>query len=76
MCRRHWFQVHKALQKAVWNSYRPGQCDDKSPSDAWHRAADAAIGYVAMLEKRTPTNAQLSALGHYQLITPAGKLKG
>jgi hypothetical protein len=27
-----------------------GQCDDKRPSLAWHEAADAAIGAVAIKE--------------------------
>jgi len=50
MCLRHWRMVPRAVQRAVWATYRPGQCDDKGPSDAWHQAADAAIGYVAHLE--------------------------
>jgi len=47
MCPRHWRMVHAKLQRAVWRTYRPGQCDDKRPSEEWHEAADAAIGYVA-----------------------------
>jgi hypothetical protein len=43
MCKRHWAMVPKELQKAVWDTYRPGQCDDKNPSREWHEAADAAI---------------------------------
>jgi hypothetical protein len=50
MCKRHWFRVHPKLRRAVWNNYRDGQCEDMTPSDAWHKAADAAIGYVAALE--------------------------
>lgn len=33
MCLRHWRMVPKPLQRAVWSSYRYGQCDDKQPSD-------------------------------------------
>lgn len=57
MCLRHWRQVPKPLQQAVWRTYRPGQCDDKRPSMAWHEAADAAIAFVAQLEgrKNAPT---------------------
>jgi len=46
MCLRHWRMVPKAIQREVWKHYRPGQCDDKKPSEAWHRAADAAIAAV------------------------------
>jgi hypothetical protein len=51
MCRRHWFMVPKPIQLAVWRTYRPGQCDDKQPSAAWHAAADAAIQAVALAER-------------------------
>jgi hypothetical protein len=50
MCARHWRVVPKFVQRAVWDSYRPGQCDDKDVSRAWLRAADAAIGFVARAE--------------------------
>lgn len=46
MCRYHWLMVPKKLQRAVWKHYRVGQCDDKNPSEAWFKAADAAIGHV------------------------------
>lgn len=51
MCLTHWRMVPRALQWAVWATYRPGQCDDKDPSDAWHVAADAAIAAVAAKER-------------------------
>ena len=47
MCARHWRQVPKEIQRRVWATYRPGQCEDKLPSAAWHAAADAAICSVA-----------------------------
>jgi hypothetical protein len=50
MCLRHWRMVPRKLQEAVWRTYRPGQCDDKDPSEAWHEAADAAIAAVAAKE--------------------------
>jgi hypothetical protein len=50
MCLGHWRRVPRKLQRAVWDSYRPGQCDDRNPSEEWHVAADAAIAYVAILE--------------------------
>lgn len=52
MCLRHWRMVPRNLQRAVWLHYRPGQCDDKNPSEAWHQAADAAIAFVAAREGR------------------------
>ena len=50
MCSAHWRMVSRAKQRAVWASYRPGQCDDKSPSARWLEAAKAAIGEVAQKE--------------------------
>lgn len=51
MCRAHWFMVRRDLRARVLATYRPGQCDDKRPSREWHEAADAAIKYVADLER-------------------------
>jgi hypothetical protein len=62
MCGRHWGRVHPRLQRLVYRYYRPGQCDDKSPSDEWHKAADAAIGYVAALEDHPLKMSEVSAL--------------
>lgn len=45
-CLRHWRMTPKALQAAVWASYREGQCDDGNPSEEWHKAADACIEHV------------------------------
>ena len=50
MCLRQWRMVPPQLQRRVWATYRPGQCDDKQPSEAWHVAADAAIAAVAERE--------------------------
>ncbi len=52
MCPRHWRMVPGIIQRAVWNSYRPGQCDDMNPSEAWHRAADRAIAVVAVATRQ------------------------
>jgi hypothetical protein len=52
MCKRHWYMVPLRIRRAVWRYYRPGQCDDKRPSQAWHDAADAAIKAVAEKEAR------------------------
>lgn len=51
MCPRHWRMVPRPLQQAVWAAYRPGQCDDKKPSEAWFQAAEAAIAAVFEKER-------------------------
>lgn len=53
MCKPHWFMVPYALRHEVWRTYHPGQCDGTPlPSEAWHRAADAAIAVVFEKERR------------------------
>lgn len=67
MCRKHWYMVPRPLQLAVWRTYRRGQCEDMNPSSAWHTAADAAIGAVALKERKTLTANQglaLEAMGY------------
>lgn len=61
MCRKHWAMVPRAIQRAVWNSYTPGQCDwptnpttAPKPSNDWLRAATGAIRAVAEKEGRRP----------------------
>lgn len=54
MCRRHWFQVPKALRDKIWSAYRPGQEDDRQPSRAYCEAAKAAVIAVAARERREP----------------------
>jgi hypothetical protein len=66
MCLAHWRMVPQIIQRAVWANYRPGQCDDKDPSEAWHVAADAAIGAVASRECRPLTKAQVAAVSKFQ----------
>lgn len=50
MCPKHWRMVPAILKRRVLATYRRGQCNDKSPSLAWHEAADAAIASVALKE--------------------------
>jgi hypothetical protein len=54
MCLKHWRMVPLKLQQRVWATYRHGQCDDKSPSEQWHEAADAAIAAVALRAGHPP----------------------
>lgn len=46
MCCTHWAMVPPKLRRNVLQTYRPGQCDDKKPSEAWRNAAGAAIKAV------------------------------
>jgi hypothetical protein len=62
MCRGHWFRLPSKIRRAVWKTYRDGQCDDMSPSLEWHEAADAAIGFLAVLEDRPLRVAEMKAL--------------
>jgi hypothetical protein len=51
MCARHWRMVPKALQNAVWSTYRPGQERTKDPSPEYLVAARSAIDAVAEREQ-------------------------
>ena len=59
MCRRHWAMVPRELQRRVWATCRPGQCDDKRPSKEWMVAANAAIDAVAAKEARQRAQKEL-----------------
>lgn len=44
MCGKHWAMVPRALQRAVTESYQPGQCAGiVRPSPEWLKAAKEAI---------------------------------
>jgi hypothetical protein len=77
MCLVHWRKVPRTIQRAVWASYRRGQCDDMNPSEGWHQAADAAIGYVAALDGqalRMKEVTALRALGYETTTNATGAL--
>ena len=65
MCFAHWKKVPRVIQRAVWASYRRGQCDDRKPSEAWHEAADAAIGFVAWKEGQRFRNVEVEAMKRF-----------
>jgi hypothetical protein len=54
MCFHHWRMVPQRLAKAVYATYRHGQCDDKAPSREWMVAANAAIRHVAERDGISP----------------------
>lgn len=61
MCTKHWRMVPKALQAAVWATYRAGQEVRKDPTREYLAAADAAIDAVAEKEgRRRRPDAQLA----------------
>lgn len=62
MCGFHWKMVPPTIKKLVYAAYRPGQCDDKRPSAAWHAAADAAIGFVALRTGQVVRNVEIREL--------------
>ncbi len=73
MCLRHWRMVPRKVQRAVCHHYRHGQCTDMSPSELWHVAADAAIGFVAQKEGLPTSQNDRAALKEagLQHITPS-----
>lgn len=53
MCRPHWNMVPPGIKSNVWLTYRDGQCTGDAPIlPEWHHAADCAIAYVALMERR------------------------
>lgn len=62
MCLAHWRMVSPELQREVWRTYRPGQCDDMSPSAEWFVAANAAIDAVDAIERARAAPAPLAPL--------------
>jgi Domain of unknown function (DUF4326) len=74
MCWNHWKQVPRNIQQAVYNHYRPGQCDDKHPSKEWHEAADAALGYVARQEGHQLRKCEVEALVQFGIVISPPKV--
>ena len=77
MCPAHWRAVPRAIQSAVRAAYRAGQCAAASPSVRWLACANAAIGYVAFLERvplRVAETNALRALGYETGVDERGEL--
>lgn len=72
MCKRHWFMVPKSIQRQVWNTYRPGQCDDWRPSQDYCDAAKSAVMYVA-IQENIPITGQEPELVMYDLFRKAAE---
>lgn len=69
MCYRHWKMVPRALQLAVWRTYRDGQCDDWDITHAYAEAAAAAVRAVAAKEQQ-PEAVITAALAVYVFLDP------
>jgi NTP pyrophosphatase (non-canonical NTP hydrolase) len=54
MCKRHWYMVPHIMRTRIWNTYRPGQCDDMKISHEYAEAAKEAVIYIARMEGRVP----------------------
>lgn len=50
-CKRHWFKLPLSLRNRIWATYRPGQEEDKRPSDAYIAAARAVQDWIASQSK-------------------------
>lgn len=68
MCPKHWHQVPKPLQQAVWAHYRSGQEEDKNPSADYLKAARAAINAVTGAQTPAPQPAALAQPQAVQVI--------
>jgi hypothetical protein len=62
MCLAHWRRVPLRIKRAVWKTYRSGQCDDMNVSRKWLEAASAAIGSVACAEGLGVTEREREAM--------------
>jgi hypothetical protein len=62
MCRVHWKSLPKRLRDAVWEHYRPGQCDDWNITHEYAEAARAAVRHVAEKEGRIADTSVYDAL--------------
>lgn len=62
MCKRHWFSLPRSMRAAIWNTYRPGQCDDWGITHEYAEAARAAVRFIAAREGVNPDTSVYDAL--------------
>lgn len=65
MCKRHWFSLPKPMQRAIWKTYRPGQCEDWNISHEYAEAARTAVKFIAAKEGVQPDTSV------YDMLDPA-----
>lgn len=46
-CSKHWFMLPLPIRRRIWNTYRIGQEDTKTPSREYVEAARAAQDWIA-----------------------------
>lgn len=51
-CKKHWLMLPKAIQRRIWQTFRPGQEETKTPSREYIDAARAAQDWIT--ENHTP----------------------
>lgn len=45
-CKTHWFKIPKGLRDRIWATYRPGQEEDRRPSEAYIKVAQAVQDWI------------------------------
>ena len=56
MCAKHWRQVPRTIQRAIWRHYRPGQEVDKAPTSEYVAVMKQAIAAVAGRSQNEPSS--------------------
>lgn len=46
-CTAHWYKLPRALRSKIWRAYRPGQENDKRPSEAYVAVAREVQQWIA-----------------------------
>lgn len=54
MCKSHWLTLPPEHRKEIWRTYRPGQENDKQPSEAYLSAAKRALEWAEKLQRLDP----------------------
>lgn len=47
MCAPHWYALPEKIRKAIWREFRPGQENDKRPSDRYMAVQRIAVAHSA-----------------------------
>ena len=45
-CPKHWFTLPLEIRRHIWQTYRPGQEEDKKPSDAYVTVANMVQAWI------------------------------
>ena len=68
MCLKHWRMLPRLYKRGIWESYRPGQCDDWNITDIYAKRAKVCIQYIAEKENKTIPEGDIS-LRVYDYLT-------